>query len=163
MQQYAQLQTATDFLENSRDMVAAPSRATVPPSAASSSGTLIVRTAEISLTTDRFDPIRADIERLAALHGGYVATLSSASASGQARSFNATLRVPAAQLDRLLAGVRALGHLDAESQHGDDVTRESVDLQARLTNLRETEQRLIAILRDRTGKLADVLAVEQQI
>jgi hypothetical protein len=38
-----------------------------------------------------------------------------------------------------------------------------VDLQARLTNAYNTEQRLTQILRSRTGKLSDVLAVEQEI
>jgi hypothetical protein len=43
------------------------------------------------------------------------------------------------------------------------MTSQYVDLQARLTNARNTEQRLTDLLRDRTGKLSDVLAVEQEL
>ncbi|MBV8828586.1 MAG: DUF4349 domain-containing protein, partial [Acidobacteriaceae bacterium] len=50
-----------------------------------------------------------------------------------------------------------------ESQRGEDVTRQVVDVDARLNNLRTTEGRLIEILGTRTGKLADVLQLEEQI
>jgi predicted phage tail protein len=50
-----------------------------------------------------------------------------------------------------------------ESQHAEDVTKQFVDLNARLNNARNTEQRLTELLRNRTGKLSDVLAVEEQI
>jgi hypothetical protein len=38
-----------------------------------------------------------------------------------------------------------------------------MDLDARLNNARNTEQRLAALLKDRTGQLSDVLAVEEKI
>jgi hypothetical protein len=38
-----------------------------------------------------------------------------------------------------------------------------VDLQARLTNARNTEQRLTELLRTRTGKLEEVVAVEEKL
>ena len=124
---------------------------------------LIVRTAEMSLTTQSFNAIRAQLEQIVKDNGGYVGQLSISSATGQARSLSATVRVPASRLDGLVAQLRDLGHVESESQNSEEVTRAYVDLQARLTNLRETEQRLTAILRERTGKLADVLAVEEQI
>ncbi|HEY7209083.1 MAG TPA: DUF4349 domain-containing protein [Bryobacteraceae bacterium] len=124
---------------------------------------LIARSAELSLTAARFGSVRADIERIVRARGGYVSDLSASAAVDQAQSLRTTLLVPAAQLDQLLSDLRALGHVDSEVQHGEDVTRQSVDTDARLANLRQTEQRLTAILRDRTGKLADVLAVEEQI
>lgn len=43
------------------------------------------------------------------------------------------------------------------------MTQQSIDLDARLANAREAEQRLTQLLRERTGRLSDVLAVEQQI
>jgi hypothetical protein len=53
--------------------------------------------------------------------------------------------------------------VESESQSGQDVTSQFVDLQARLDNARHTEERLSDLLRDRTGKLSDVLAVEQEL
>jgi hypothetical protein len=73
------------------------------------------------------------------------------------------LRVPATQLDATLSDIKGLGRTEKESQGGEEVTQQYVDLQARLANAQHTEQRLTDILRQRTGKLADVLAVEMQI
>jgi hypothetical protein len=79
------------------------------------------------------------------------------------RSLNATLRVPADQLEATIADLRNLGRVDSESQSGQEVTEQYVDLEARLENARNTEQRLTDLLRSRTGKLSDVLAVETEI
>ena len=46
---------------------------------------------------------------------------------------------------------------------GEDVTQQSVDLDARLVNARASEARLKTILEQRTGRLSDVLDVEREI
>ena len=51
----------------------------------------------------------------------------------------------------------------SETQSGEEVTQQHQDLAIRLQNARETEERFRAILEQRTGKLADVLAVEEGI
>jgi hypothetical protein len=66
-------------------------------------------------------------------------------------------------LDASLTELKTLGRVETESQSGQDVTSQYVDLQARLSNARTTEQRLTDMLRQRTGKLSDVLEVEQEI
>jgi hypothetical protein len=53
--------------------------------------------------------------------------------------------------------------VDSESQGGQDVTSQYVDLQARLENARNTEKRLTDLLNQRTGRLSDVLQVEQEV
>jgi hypothetical protein len=50
-----------------------------------------------------------------------------------------------------------------ETQNGDDVKEQIVDLDARLKNARTTEARLNELLRTRTGALADVLAAERGV
>jgi hypothetical protein len=82
---------------------------------------------------------------------------------GAAQSLTAILRVPSDQLDAALAELKKLGRVEQESQGGEEVTEQYVDLTARLTNAKNTEQRLIEVLRERTGKVADILAVEQEI
>src|SRR5207244_6742889 len=84
-------------------------------------------------------------------------------AADAGRSIDAVLRLPADQLDSALAELKKMGRVESESQKGDDVTQQYVDLQARLTNARNTEQRLTDLLRRRTGKLSDVLEVEQEV
>jgi len=131
----------------------------LPPS----TGPMIIRTAELSLITKEFDKARANIEAILKRHRGYVGELKAGGNTGSGRTLTATLRVPADQLDATLTEVKTLGRVESESQSGQDVTSQYVDLQARLSNARNTEQRLTDLLRNRTGKLSDVLEVEQEL
>jgi hypothetical protein len=71
--------------------------------------------------------------------------------------------VPSAQLEPALAELKQLGRADQESQSGEEVTKQYVDLAARLKNSRATEERLLGVLRNNTGKVKDVLEVENEI
>ncbi len=124
---------------------------------------MIIRTADLSLITKEFDKARANLDAILKRHRGYVGELKAGGSTGSGRTLSATLRVPADQLDATLSEIKTLGRVESESQSGQDVTSQYVDLQARLTNARNTEQRLTDLLRDRTGKLSDVLAVEQEL
>jgi hypothetical protein len=133
--------------------------ATVPPV----NGPMIIRTAQLSLITKEFDKARANLEGILKRHRGYVGELKAGGTTGSGRTLTATLRIPADQLDATLTEVKTLGRVESESQSGQDVTSQYVDLQARLSNARNTEQRLTDLLRNRTGKLSDVLEVEQEL
>ena len=126
-------------------------------------GPMIIRTAELSLVTKEFDKARANLEAILKRHRGYVGELKAGGNTGSGRTLTATLRVPSDQLDATLTEVKALGRVESESQGGQDVTSQYVDLQARLSNSRNTEARLTDLLRNRTGKLSDVLEVEQEL
>ena len=126
-------------------------------------GPMIVRTAGLSLTTKEFDKARDGMEEILKRHGGYMGQLDVSAPSESGRSLTATLRVPSDQLDATLGELKKLGRVEDESQNGEEVTQQYVDLQARLTNARNTEEQLTDILRNRTGKLSDVLAVEEEI
>ena len=126
-------------------------------------GPMIIRSAQLSLITKEFDQARANLEGILKRHRGYVGELKAGGTTGSGRTLTATLRVPADQLDATLTEVKTLGRVESESQSGQDVTSQYVDLQARLSNARNTEQRLTDLLRNRTGKLSDVLQVEQEV
>jgi hypothetical protein len=126
-------------------------------------GPLIVRTAALTVTVKEFDKARIALEEILKRHHGYMGQLNVFVPSESGRSLTATLRVPADQLDATLAELKVLGRVEGESQGGEEVTQQYVDLQARLANSKHMEQRLTDILRQRTGKLSDVLAVEVQI
>jgi hypothetical protein len=85
------------------------------------------------------------------------------SSVGQGRSLTAALQVPAARLDAALAALKPLGIVLEESQKGEDVTEQIVDVDARLSNARNTEKRLVDLLQKRTGELEHVLAAEREI
>jgi hypothetical protein len=124
---------------------------------------MIARVAGITLTTKEFDKTRASLEEILKRHNGYMGELKVSAPSDVGRSLTATLRVPGPQLDAAMTELKKLGRVEDESQGGEEVTQQYVDLQARLANGIHTEQRLTDILRTRTGKLQDVLKVELEI
>jgi len=126
-------------------------------------GPMIVRTASLTLLTKDFDKTRAATEEVVRRHRGYSAQLTVGSESGSAHKLSATFRVPADQLDAAIAEIKQLAHVEQESQGGEEVTAQYVDLTARLSNARRTEQTLLDVLEKRTGRLSDVLAVEQEL
>jgi len=124
---------------------------------------LIAHTAQLILTTTEFDKARPALDDILKRHQGYFGQLNIIARTGIGRTLEATLRIPANQRDTTIAEIRNLGHVESESQTGEEVTAEYVDREARLSNARNTEQRLTELLRQRTGKLSDVLAVELEI
>jgi hypothetical protein len=126
-------------------------------------GPMIVRTASLTLLSKDFDKTRATLEDVVRRHRGYSAQLTVGSGYGSAHTLSATFRVPADQLDATIGEVKQLAHVEQESQGGEEVSAQYVDLAARLLNARLTERTLLDILQKRTGKLSDVLEVEQEL
>jgi hypothetical protein len=124
---------------------------------------MIARTVALSLVVKDFDASRKSLDAILARRNGYAATLTVNTEQGAARSLIASLRIPAPQLAAAMNELKSLGRVETESQNGEEVTQQHADLVARLKNSRETEQRLQAILVQRTGKISDVLEVEQEI
>jgi hypothetical protein len=126
-------------------------------------GLLIARTATVHLLVADVDQARAVLERQLGSNQGYVSRLAVTGERPAARALVATVKVPTDQIDATLAVIRSLGRVQDESRGSEDVTAQSVDLDARLANARRTEQRLVAVLAQRTGKVSDVLEVEREI
>jgi Domain of unknown function (DUF4349)/Putative zinc-finger len=124
---------------------------------------MIARTASVSLTVKDFGPLEAIVKAIVQRHNGYLAGLSSASPQDAARTLTATLRIPSAQLEAAIAELKQLGHVEQESQSGEEVTKEFTDREARMKNARATEERLLDVLRNHTGQVRDILATEQEI
>jgi hypothetical protein len=124
---------------------------------------MIARTASVSLIAKDFGSVEASVKAIVLRHNGYIASLNSTAPQDAARTLNATLQIPSAQLETAITELKQLGRVEQESQAGDEVTKEFDDRAARLKNSRATEQRLLDLLRDRTGKLSDILAAEQEI
>ena len=124
---------------------------------------MIVRTAALSVTVQEFGKARNRLDEILVRHQGYLGDLEVSTPNNQARVLKGTLRIPTGQMDGALTEIKSLGHVEDESQNGEEVTAQYVDLQARLANARHTEQRLTEVLQQRTGKLSDVLTVETEI
>jgi uncharacterized protein DUF4349/putative zinc finger protein len=124
---------------------------------------MIARTASLKISAKDFQSARAGVDRIIQTFHGFAASMTINNAVGEPQSLNAELHFPAAQCDAALAALKALGRVEQEQQGGEEVTAQVVDLDARLKNARETETRLQDILKNRTGKVSDVLEVEKEI
>jgi hypothetical protein len=124
---------------------------------------LIIRTGQASIEVDSLESSMAELRRLVQRVGGFVADASVQSGRTQNRSATLQLKVPAARFDDLTEGLRPLGRLQFVTVNAEDVSEEFVDLTARMANSHRLEERLVELLRTRTGKLQDVLTVEREL
>jgi uncharacterized small protein (DUF1192 family) len=127
------------------------------------SGPMVIRNAQLTILTKEFESARSRIQAIVQQTQGYLDQLTVRGETGSGKSLSATLRLPSTQIESGLAELRKLGKVLVETQNSSDVTSQYVDLQARLTNARNTEQRLLALQRERTDKLTDVVGVEREI
>jgi hypothetical protein len=124
---------------------------------------LIVRTGQASIEVDSLEPAMTELRRVAQRAGGFVADASVQSGRNQLRQATLELKVPSARFDELTEGLRPIGRLEFVNVGAEDVSEEFVDLTARVANGRRLEDRLVELLRTRTGKLQDVLSVEREL
>lgn len=124
---------------------------------------MVIRNGSASIQVDSLELGIAAVQKLATSFGGYVGNTSLAAGDNQVRSATLELKIPAARYDEALTGMRSIGKVEAVSSTAQDVGEEFVDVSARAANSKRLEERLVALLATRTGKLEDVLAVEREL
>jgi hypothetical protein len=126
-------------------------------------GRKIVYTAQLDLIVEDFSALPAEVENLARQHDAFVAKSDYSGSPRAPRHGQWTVRVPAARYLEFLAALKNLGDVTRIHADAQDISEEYADLEARLRNKREEETRLLALLKDATASLADVLAVEREL
>jgi hypothetical protein len=124
---------------------------------------LIVRTGQASIEVDSLEIAMAELRLTAARIGGFVGNANVQTGRNQVRQATVEIKVPAGRFDDLTDGLRPLGRVEFLNVGAEDVSEEFVDLTARVGNGRRLEDRLVELLRTRTGKLQDVLSVEREL
>ena len=123
----------------------------------------LVRNATVELEIVAFDDAVQKITAFANEERGYVATTNSQKqANGKLRG-QVIVKVLPENLDRFLQKIRGLGELKNQTLGTEDVTRAYFDTDARLKNARVMEERLIEMLKTKTGKVSDLLQVEKEL
>lgn len=130
---------------------------------ATSIGPMIARSIALTLQVKDCVAARSALDAVLARHHGYAAKVTLSTPAGTQATFSASLRIPIPELVAALAEIRSTGRVLQETQSGEEVTQQHIDLVARLRNARETEDRLRQLLAMRTGKIDDLLQVEQQM
>lgn len=124
---------------------------------------MLIRTAQASIEVDSLERALTQVRTLAARVGGEIANTTLQTGRGELHAASLEVRIPADRFDAALDGLSAIGKLESVNVHADDVGEEFTDVSARIENARRLESRLIDLLATRTGKLKDVLEVEQAL
>ena len=132
-----------------------------PP--ADSTANMVIRTATASVEVDSLEIAIAQLKALATRIGGYVGNSQIEVGKRQQRQGEIEMKVPATRFEEALSGLTPIGRLESVNAEAEDVGEEFVDVTARMENAKRLEQRLIQLLGTRTGKLKDVLAVEESL
>src|SRR5437870_6538544 len=147
--------------EEAMNYAAEPSSAETP--APELANRKLIRNANVELEIVSLDDAVQKITAFAKEERGYVATTDSQKqANGKLRG-QVVVKVLPENLDRLLQRIRGLGELKNQTLGTEDVTKAYFDTDARLKNVRVVEQRLIDMLKTKTGKVSDLLQVEKEL
>jgi hypothetical protein len=124
---------------------------------------MIIRTGQVSIRVDSLEPAVRLVTDLAGRVGGFLANTAMQTGEGASRTATLEIRLPADRYSGALDQLRAIGKIISATSNAQDVGEEFVDVNARVTNAKRLEERLLNLLATRTGKLEDVLGVEREL
>lgn len=133
------------------------------PSTVQIAPTMVIHNGTASVEVEKLDPAIIKLRQLATQLGGYIGNSSMSGGREQVKSATIELKIPAQKFDQAINGLGTLGKVEAVNSTAEDVGEEYVDITARVSNAHRLEDRLIALLATRTGKLQDVLSVEREL
>jgi hypothetical protein len=125
--------------------------------------TLIIRVGDARIEVRDIREAVIQLRELAQRVGGHVANSSYHGGRAEIRSATLELKVPATRYDEAVAALDRVGRVEYVNSRAEDAGEEYADASARLANARRLEERLLALLTSRTGKLEEVLAVEREL
>jgi len=139
-------------------------KATIAPTSAPGSGidTKIIKTAYITIEVKDVPGSVDTLKALVTAKGGYLSSSSISEGYNKRLSGTVVLRIPQAEFDNTLAGVKGTGTVKSVSTQGEDVTEEYVDIQAQKTSYQNQLAQYNEIMK-KAVKVSDVIEIQQQI
>lgn len=122
---------------------------------------MLIRTGSTVIRVDSLEIAITELQALTRRLGGYVGNTSYTGGQERRRQASIQLRIPASRFDALQAEVAGIGTVLSFQVQASDVGMQYTDAQARLRSKRQVEQRLLQLLATRTGKLSDVVELEE--
>lgn len=121
----------------------------------------VIKTAYVNLTVEDVGRTARDVHILVDKRNGLVSAEDS-QVNGDANYSTITVQVPAAGLDSFIADVSGLGTVESVSLSTQDVTTQVVDLDARISALQTSIDRMTVLLAQ-AEQIDDLLAIETQL
>ncbi|MDR1194819.1 MAG: DUF4349 domain-containing protein [Peptococcaceae bacterium] len=123
----------------------------------------IIRTGNLTLEVEKYDAALIAIKSIVTAAGGYVTGESSYLIDGKERKAGGVdLRIPYDRYEQAVEQAGELGKVLEQSVNAQDVTSQFVDLTARI-RVMETKQERLLVLLEQSGRLEDMLAVENEL
>lgn len=122
----------------------------------------LIKRASLTLEVESVDEQLAEISRLITTEQGDILDLQDREPHSSIRTAFIRIRVPQNRLDALITRLAEVGTVESRSVTAEDVSTQLVDLQARVRNLRKSEEALLEIM-DRSGSIGDVLEVSREL
>jgi len=124
--------------------------------------TKVIKTAFLTLEVNDVPGSVETLKNLASQKGGYLSSTNIQKNYNNRLSGSVILRVPAAEFENTLTGIKAIGTVKSISTQGQDVTEEYVDLQAQKISYQNQLAQYNEIMK-KAVKVEDVITVQQQI
>lgn len=118
-------------------------------------------TLELVLVADDVPKVNRAFRAAVRRHHGWVQAANEQSDEERSAVFD--VKVPASEIDAFREQARHLATVESESERVEDVTEQQADLGARLRNARREEERLLALMGERTASLGDLVALEGKL
>ena len=137
----------------------------VSSSAVPQVGPQVVKTASLrlGLASGSFEDKVGEAHAVADSYAGFVVESFASQGSGKRIAEGSlVLRIPAESYDSALSRLRELGKVESLEESGQDVSKEFVDLNARIRQLRAVEAQLLELLQ-RADDVPAALAVQNQL
>jgi hypothetical protein len=124
--------------------------------------TKIIKTAFITVEVKDVTGSVDALKTLVAAKGGYLSSSNIQAGYNNRLTGTVVLRIPAAEFEDTLAGVKAIGTVKSVSTQGEDVTEQYVDVQAQITSYQNQLAQYNEIMK-KAVKVSDVIEIQQQI
>ncbi len=121
----------------------------------------VVRSGSMSMRADDVATTVVTIRGLTTGAGGFVSA-ENTSAGGDYAYSSITVQVPAARLDAVIDAISKLGTVDTVDISAQDVTSQAVDLDARITALQASVDRMTDLLAQ-ASDVTDLMTIEAQL
>lgn len=133
-------------------------RASAPRGRTAQHARVIVRRATIEVEVEEVPPAVERATRLTQSLDGFVEN----AVTREEKSAHLTLRIPSPRLAEALDSLARLGKVAGRSLSEDDVTAQSVDLEARVASFRAARDKLRELL-ERAATVADAVAAQSEL
>ena len=117
----------------------------------------LVRTATVDLVSDNVLNAIDEVKKRAQGAGGFAGQENSTEQRG-----SVTVRVPSAELDRLVGDLKSVGKVTRSEVRSEDVTDQLVDTEARIATQKASVERL-RVLFERAGTTAEIAQIESEL